>query len=135
MFNAVAAALSAALLFQATVASPEQSAVSVLAKRLAASALGMTEILGSCEGAFPPEVGAQMKLAVTQKPDSEGQRMVLDAYERGRTSPRAATQTLESCTADLDAQRIEFEAIQAEMLKAIQAEIETKQTARPDDPA
>lgn len=122
----LALALSGALLVQS------QPDVSNLPPEQAAQVSqvfgGMTrlfETLGTCERQFPPEVGAQVRAAMANETDPQKQAasaFLLSAYDKGKTSARAATITQEQCNAEIEAISNEMQALKAEMEKTVGAQ-------------
>ncbi len=122
----LALALSGALLVQS------QPDVSNLPPEQAAQVSqvfgGMTrlfETLGTCERQFPPEVGAQVRAAMANETDPQKQAasaFLLSAYDKGKTSARAATITQEQCNAEIEAISTEMQALKAELEKSVGAQ-------------
>ena len=122
----LALALSGALLVQS------QPDVSNLPSEQAAQVSqvfgGMTrmfETLGTCERQFPPEVGAQVRAAMANETDPQKQAasaFLLSAYDKGKTSARAATITQEQCNAEIEAISTEMQALKAELEKSVGAQ-------------
>jgi hypothetical protein len=135
MFNAVAAALSAALLIQSPSAltarlTPEQAADIARLMPDAAPTMGT---LGACERLMP-ELGQHLAPMFNSPTDTADQaafqEYMRQAYERGKTSPEAKTVTPEACVAaagDLQAQTKQLQQAHAE---AQASELTPKQSAQ-----
>ena len=104
---------------QASELTPEQSALVDQAKRLT---LRLVENLGSCEAVMPAGTAELMKAGFDKGGDPEVRRLLLDAYERGKTSPAAANRTIDSCMADITAVAEELQNLQTEMQTAFSAD-------------
>lgn len=98
---------------------PEQMAQ---AERALALTLRMVENLGSCEAVMPAGSGEQMRAGFNKGGDPEARRMLLEAYERGKTSPAATGRTVETCMADLAAAAEELQSLQTEMAATFAAD-------------
>ncbi|WP_312148273.1 hypothetical protein [Brevundimonas sp.] len=97
---------------QASELTPEQMAQAEQAMTLV---LRLVENLGSCEAVMPPGTAEQLRASFDKGGDAEARRVLLEAYERGKTSPAAATRTIDSCMADFAATAEELQTLQTRM--------------------
>lgn len=106
----LAAALSGALLLQAA---PAQDPVitNADATRLQELSLKMMYVTGSCHAVFPPEINETIEAQLDAYPDQEGAAVISAAYKAGKVSPEAASRTMDSCLAAMDAIGQELQAI------------------------
>ncbi|MDO9610190.1 MAG: hypothetical protein Q7J26_16845 [Brevundimonas sp.] len=118
MFSLVLA-FSGALAFQTppdvSTLPPEQAAQ---VSKVFAGMTRMFETLGTCERQFPPEVGARIRASMTAETDPDKKAAAaffLDAYDKGKASPRAATISSDECTAEMQAITAEMQALQTEI--------------------
>ena len=119
MFSLVLA-FSGALAFQTppdvSTLPPEQA---VQVSKVFAGMTRMFETLGTCERQFPPEIGARIRASMTAETDDPDKKAAaaffLDAYDKGKASPRAATISSDECTAEMQAITAEMQALQTEI--------------------
>lgn len=104
---------------QASELTPEQAAQ---AERALALVLRMVENLGSCEAVMPAGAAEQLRAGFDKGGDPEARRLLLAAYERGKTSPAAAGRTMDSCMADLATVAEELQSLQTEMQTTFSAD-------------
>lgn len=77
----------------------------------------MFRILGKCERVLPPEAASAMTEFQRQSgPENRAAtEMLLAAYEAGKTSPEAASVTLDQCMQDLEAVQADMQTLVTEM--------------------
>ncbi|KDP92775.1 hypothetical protein ER13_07615 [Brevundimonas sp. EAKA] len=118
MFSLVLA-FSGALAFQTppdvSTLPPEQAAQ---VSKVFAGMTRMFETLGTCESQFPPGVADQIRASMAAETDpakKAATAFLLDAYDKGKASPRAATISSDECTAEMQAITAEMQALQTEI--------------------
>ncbi|EDX81593.1 MAG: hypothetical protein U1C74_00175 [Phenylobacterium sp.] len=118
MFSLVLA-FSGALAFQTppdvSTLPPEQAAQ---VSKVFAGMTRMFETLGTCERQFPPGVADQIRASMANETDpakKAATAFLLDAYDKGKASPRAATISSDECTAEMQAITAEMQALQTEI--------------------
>lgn len=78
----------------------------------------MFETLGACERVFPPEFSAQMRANFTDEADADKRAataFLLEAYDRGKNSPRAAALTQEQCVAEMNLIDADLQSLKTEI--------------------
>ena len=123
---ALALAFSGALLLQSQPDSPfptpEQAAQVSPALR---SMIRFFETVGTCGHQFPPEARTRIQTSGANDADPLNRlasAILLAAYDRGMSSPRAATITREQCKTEIEAISAEIETLTAEREKSANAE-------------
>ncbi len=124
---ALALAFSGALLLQSQpdrpTPAPEQAAQDSPALR---SLVRFFETVGACGRHLPPEARTRIQRSVANEADPLDRlasAVMLAAYDRGMSSPRAATITQEQCKAEIEAISAEIKTLTPEREKS--ADVET----------
>lgn len=109
MLSHIAAIAGAILLQTAPAPQPDISEAD------AQKALELTQqllfVLGTCETVLPPEAVASINEKLNNESDPQASALIRASYEAGKASPKAATQTLETCAADMQTVLIEIQTL------------------------
>lgn len=112
--NILITALAAAALLQ-TAPAPEPQISDADAQKALELTQEMIFILGSCEAAFPPEVSAAFAEQLATEADQEVAALLKASYDAGKASPKAATQTVQSCVQELQVITAQVEAFASQL--------------------
>ncbi|WP_406852021.1 hypothetical protein WEU32_11805 [Brevundimonas sp. BH3] len=72
-------------------------------------------VMGSCEAVLPPEAVTAIHEKLADQSDPQAAALLRTSYEAGKSSPKAATQTLETCSQDMQTVLVEIQALAAKL--------------------